>query len=204
VFLLGVVFCRRCTTTVGASTTAGAGVLAGCDALGCGGLVVEVFVGCWAVPVLTVPGVDAAEVVVVVTGTLEPSPGDGEFAGVSAPSAPPASGPPKPAAVSPLPASADSIARHALLRVRVIGYLRQSWSLCCPIFVVGAASPRSGGTPTEIHIGRQAETRKGFVIALQYRRFRTCHRKQSGRTVPAHEAERPILAKLSDFGQIYR
>jgi hypothetical protein len=39
---------------------------------------------------------------------------------------------------------------------------------------------------------------------LQDRRFSGCHRQQSGRTVPRPEAERLILAKLSDFGQIYR
>jgi preprotein translocase subunit SecG len=30
--------------------------------------------------------------------------------------------------------------------------------------VIGAASPRSGGTPAGSHIGREPETRKGFVI----------------------------------------
>jgi hypothetical protein len=70
--------------------------------------------------------------------------------------------------------------------------------------VIGAAGPRSGGTPTESHIGRQAETRKGFVIALQDRLSGRCHGKQSGWTVSVPKAERATLAKLSDFGQIYR
>jgi len=181
-------------------------VLAGWDVLGCGVLVVEVFAG--AAAVSDVPVAAGVAGVGVVIGAVEPSLGDDELADASAASAPPARGPLRPAAVSPPPASADSIARHARLRVGVIGYLHQSWSLCGPIFVVGAASPRSGGTPTDSHIGREAETRKGFVIVvvvtLQDRRSSRCHRKQSGRTVPAPKAERLILAKLSDFGQIYR
>jgi hypothetical protein len=52
--LLGVIFCRRRTTTVGSSTAAaagaGAGAAGGGGVLGCGVLegaeVVEVFVGC--------------------------------------------------------------------------------------------------------------------------------------------------------------
>jgi hypothetical protein len=39
---------------------------------------------------------------------------------------------------------------------------------------------------------------------LHDHRFSRCHDKQSGLTVPVPEAEQPMLAKLSDFGQIYR
>jgi hypothetical protein len=130
-FLLGVVFCRRCTTTIGASTTGGAaaGVVAGCEVVGCvvvgcavlgaGVVVVDVFDGAPAASVAPAAGVDGAGV--VVTGAVVPSPGDDELTGVSAASAPPARGPPRPATLSPLPASADSIARHAQPRARIIG-----------------------------------------------------------------------------------
>ena len=55
----------------------------------------------------------------VVAGVVEVSLGVGEAAGASAASAPPARGPPRPA--RPPPATADSIARHAQPRERVIG-----------------------------------------------------------------------------------
>jgi hypothetical protein len=83
-----------------------------------GVVVVDVFAGAPAVSVAPAAGVDVAGV--VVTGAVVPSPGDDEL-GVSAASAPPARGPPRPATVSPLPASADNIARHAQPRARVIG-----------------------------------------------------------------------------------
>ena len=137
-FLLGVAFCRRCTTTVGTSAAvgAGAGVVAGCDVvagcvvdvgcvelgcvvLGAGVVVVDVLAGAPVVSVEPAAGVDGAAVVVV-TGAVVPSPGEEEFTGASAASAPPARGPPRPATVSPLPASADSIARHAQPRARVV------------------------------------------------------------------------------------
>jgi len=86
--------------------------------VGCGVLVVEVFAGAAAVPDVPAAGVGVAGVVTV---AVEPSLGDGELTGVSAASAPLARGPPRPAAVSPLPASADSIVRHAHPRARVIG-----------------------------------------------------------------------------------
>jgi hypothetical protein len=139
--LLMVFFCLRCTTTVGTSPTAGAGVsvvgagvlgagvlgagVLGTGVLGCGVLVVDVFAGCSAVPEAPAAWVDD---VGVVTGVVEASPGAGELAGASAASAPPARGPPRPA--RPPPATADSIARHAQPRERVIGYLHPSWSLC--------------------------------------------------------------------------
>ena len=98
----------------------GAGVLRvlGCAVLGAGVVVVDVFAGAPAVSPAPVAGVDGAG---VVTGVVVPSPGDEELTGASAASAPPARGPPRPATVSPLPASADSIARHAQPRARVIG-----------------------------------------------------------------------------------
>jgi hypothetical protein len=101
-----------------------------------------------------------------VTGGEEPSVDVGEPAGTSAAKAPPERGPPRLAAVSPPPASADNVARHTLRRGLVIGGLRRDWSSCgVPMIVVGVANPRSRGRPTVIHIGRQARSRKGFVIA---------------------------------------
>jgi hypothetical protein len=94
----------------------------GAGVLGCGVLVVEVFAGCCsAAPDAPAAGVGVAGAGVV-TEAVVPSLGDGdELADASAASAPPARGPPRPAAVSPLPASADSIARHAQPRARIIG-----------------------------------------------------------------------------------
>jgi hypothetical protein len=167
--------------------------------LGCGvpagTVLVEVPGGCCVVA--EAPGTAGVGVVTVALG---PSPGDGELTGVSAPSAPPARGPPRPAAVSPLPASADSIARHAHPRARVIGFLCPSWSFMRSHSRGRRSWPTIWGAPTGIHIGRQAETRKGFVIALHDHSFSQCHDKQSGLTVPVPEAERPMLAKLLDFG----
>jgi len=74
--------------------------------------VVEVLVVDWPEPVVEVP----ASGVVDVTGGSAPSPGVVEPVGASAPRAPPASGPPRPAIVSPPPASADSVARHLTRR----------------------------------------------------------------------------------------
>jgi hypothetical protein len=46
---------------------------------------------------------------------------------------------------------------------------RSSSSLGRPMVVVGAYSPQTRGTPTGIHIGREAPRRKGFVIASTIR-----------------------------------
>ena len=114
---------RRAAGVVAGCVVAGC-VVVGCVELGCGVLgagvvVVDVFAGAPVVsvrpsPVSTAPGWWS-------TGAVVPSPGEEEFTGASAASAPPARGPPKPATVSPLPASTDSIARHAQPRARVIG-----------------------------------------------------------------------------------
>jgi hypothetical protein len=178
-FLAGVTFCRRCNTTVGTSVAAaGAGVLAGEDALPrpemspeevdgvpAGGVVGVLVVVC---PEASdgAAGALAAGVDAVTGGVAAPSPGLGDAAGASAPSAAPARGPPRLTAVMPPPARADSIERHARRRGSLSTGMRRSRSSCGrPIVVVGAANPRSRGTPTEIHIGRQPRIRKGIVIA---------------------------------------
>ncbi len=112
-----------------------------------------------AVPVVTVAVVVAG--VVVVSGLAVVPVGGG------APNAAPASGPPRLAAVRPPPASAESTARKARRRAALTGGMR--WSRSSrgrPMVVVGEADPQSLGTPTAIHIGRQAGIRKGFVIGL--------------------------------------
>lgn len=123
--LLGVVCCLCRTSTAGASPAAGAGALLGAGIDGPVVVVadvdveegalegvlagaVDVLVVDWPEPVVDVP----TSGVVEVTGGSAPSPVVVEPVGVSAPRAPPASGPPRPATVSPPPASADSIARQ--------------------------------------------------------------------------------------------
>src|ERR1035437_1923624 len=94
------------------------------------------------------PGVDGRDSgVVEVTGGSAPSPVVVEPAGASAPRAPPASGPPRPATVSPPPASADSTVRHLTWRQTaprreprlsrpLIGGLWKGWSSGGPLFMV--------------------------------------------------------------------
>jgi hypothetical protein len=148
----------------GTFVVSGAGVVV----VGGAGVGVEVLVvGCVlggaavsAVPVVAVPVVVVAGVVVVsgvVVVAVAPV----------APKAAPASGPPRLAAVKPPPARAESTVRNARRRAALTGGMRwskSSWGR--PMVVVGEADPQSLGTPTEIHIGRQAGIRKGFVIGL--------------------------------------
>jgi hypothetical protein len=103
----------------------------------------------------------APEVVVVSSGCAFGVPE------ASAPSAPPVRGPPRPAAVSPPPANADSIARRRRRRGLFIG---GPSGPCCSwrsIVVVAWTAPRSypghGPAPFSSHIGTQARIAKGFV-----------------------------------------
>jgi len=91
-------------------------------------------------------------------------------------SAPLESGP-SPAAVKPPPAISEMSARHARLRTpEAVVMRRSSSSRGRPIVVVGASSPTNAGTPTGIHIGRQAPRGKGFVIASTIRCSGRSHR----------------------------
>lgn len=88
-------------------------------------------------------------------GAVEPS------VTTPAPSAPPVRGPPSVAAVRPPPARADSNARHVRRRGLLIGGMRQAGSSCGRPIKSSAnwrKKPTRVGTPTEIHIGRQAES----------------------------------------------
>jgi hypothetical protein len=175
-FVLGffepLVFWRRCSTTAGAFALglAGAGtsvVSAGAVAVGPGdGAVVGVVDGAGVVAVgvdvvvsvLVASVLGGSSAVVVVT---VPSPLEG---GLSVASAPAAIGP-RPAAVMPLPASAEASARHTHRRVRTWGVMRRACSsFADPIGRGRRGDPTGAGTPTGIHIGRQAPRGKGFVI----------------------------------------
>jgi hypothetical protein len=118
-------FWRRWSTTLGASA-AGAvtgavlgwgtvavlvGVVAVLGGVLAAGVVDVVVEGCG-----VVAPASGAPAPGVVTCVVEPSVETGGIAGVLAPIAPLARGPPKPAAVSPPPATAESIARHARRR----------------------------------------------------------------------------------------
>jgi len=161
---LALCFLRR--STLGASGAAGAGVLGRRPVVvvferllpggGAGATIVVVVVGWLVVPYW------GLVVGVVLTG-VEPSPVDPP-AGSPAPSAVLESCPPRLAAVSPPPARALNIARHARRPGRFSGCIRRVRSSCgLPIVVVGAAGPQARGTRTRIHIGKQPGIRKGFV-----------------------------------------
>jgi hypothetical protein len=137
-----------CVVVVGGATT---GVVA---------VVVSVSGGVDVVVVLVVDGEGASG-----AGVVEvPEVGVGG-AGGSAASAPPDSGPPKPAAVSPPPASAERITRRAAVRALFTPDIPAPCSLWPrPVVVLeqGVQTPRT--PPDRIHIGREARVGKGFVI----------------------------------------
>jgi hypothetical protein len=163
------------STTVGASTLAGAGALGRGVVVGAGGVVVvagvlgAVLVGGLALEAVVVGGagvgvlevsvgvVDGGGVVLVVSDCVLPASPSTELLGASAlgvpvvvvvvaPSAEPASGPPRPAAVSPLPARAEMIARTARWRARFrVGIGGNRSCRGRPRFVVGATGPQRAG-----------------------------------------------------------
>ena len=116
-----------------------------------------------------------------------------------APRAPPASGPPRLAAVSPPPASAESTTRHGGRRAPtprkpLTGGLSGGLSSCGPLFIANrwsASLTHDRGHATGIHIGRQARSRKGFV-----NRARWALRQ---RTVATLAAERRSLRQTALF-----
>jgi hypothetical protein len=105
-------------------------------------------------------GVSTVVVGVVVAGGVGPST-------VVVPGAPAAiavleSCPPRLAAVSPPPARADNIARHARRRGRFRGCIRRFRSSCGrPMVVVGATSPQARGTPLDFVSAKNHESVKG-------------------------------------------
>ena len=160
--LLGpVLFCFCLRTTFGASGAAGGGVLG----LGPVLVVVGFLLGNGGGATVVVGVVDGGGelgswlpvTVVVFTGGSGVVPAPVVVPGAApAPSAVLDSCPLRLAAVRPLPASADTSARHARRRGRFNGCIRRFRSSCGrPMVVVGAAGPQTRGTPTRIHIGRE-------------------------------------------------
>lgn len=178
-------FCVRSSLTVGGVTSAvlGAGVVlvgtlavgmvlvgAGAGVVLAGVVEVDVGLGVLVVSVVVVGVVSTVLVGAVLAGGVSavlvvP-------VTVSAPSAPPVSGPPRPAAVNPPPASAETSARRSCRRERIIrGLLGPCSSYARPMVVVVQVAHDHWASHTPIHIGRQAEFRKGFVIALDLRKL---------------------------------
>jgi hypothetical protein len=121
-----------------------------------GGVVAVLVVG-WAAPA------SCSEALGGVAGVVEVS----VVTGVPAPSATLASGPPRPAAVRPPPATESSVRSERLRALIRGGICSVRSSVGYLVMVVSAASPHARDTPTRIHIGRQAGIRKGFVIGLK-------------------------------------
>lgn len=83
---------------------------------------------------------------------------------VPAANALPASGPLRPAAVRPAPASADSRARRSVrLRAPACGVPERCWRWGLPIFVVGSLTHSRGTGPPRSHIGSLTPIGKGLV-----------------------------------------
>jgi hypothetical protein len=176
--------CVRCTTTFGALTGGGGewtvlvgavvgvvtvgvvvvvvlagGSLTGVVVVAGGGVCVVVPVGVVLVVVVCVgasgAGVVVVEVSVEVAGSV----------GVSAASAAPDSGPPRPTTVNPPPASAERIARRVHERA---SFTPDIFGPCSSCFVPWSRWSRTPALPRRpldaIHIGREADMSKGFVI----------------------------------------